>query len=150
MMMMIIKFLTAGLLISVINATDYAMSCVGYCDQRVAIYDAQDMSKCYCDNSCCDMNDCCSDKVAVCGDCTACCVDDCEFMPNGNYQSCETCNGYVSCVHRKKYDMPCPASLVWNVKTAGAGACQWTSSSCPKDPTTVPKCHGPNPQPCAP
>ncbi|KAK2179193.1 hypothetical protein NP493_508g01039 [Ridgeia piscesae] len=45
------------------------------------------------------------------------CVDDCTNVPDGHYQSCTTCNGYVSCVAGVKIDRPCaPASppLEWD------------------------------------
>ena len=61
------------------------------------------------------------------------CVSDCKGMANGDYQSCKTCVGFVSCSNGRYFDMPCAPNhpgqkpLVWDdVKKR----CEWTSSTC--------------------
>ena len=55
------------------------------------------------------------------------CVSSCSDKPNGDYQSCETCNGYVTCSNGESYERPCPAKLVWDdVKKR----CEATSTTC--------------------
>lgn len=58
------------------------------------------------------------------------CVKECHFMCPGNYHSCETCKGYVSCSHGNISPLrPCQNSyLVWddNLKR-----CESESSTCP-------------------
>ncbi|XP_046549407.1 integumentary mucin C.1-like [Haliotis rubra] len=44
----------------------------------------------------------------------ASCVSDCTGLGNGNYQSCERCDGFVVCTNGNKYHSPCPAGLLWN------------------------------------
>ena len=56
------------------------------------------------------------------------CVSDCTDKPNGDYQSCEGCNVYVTCSNGILHpNRPCPANLVWddNLKR-----CEWTSTTC--------------------
>ena len=56
------------------------------------------------------------------------CVSDCNGMQNGDYQSCLSCDVYLTCSNGLTYDnRPCPADLVWddNLKR-----CEWTSSTC--------------------
>ena len=61
------------------------------------------------------------------------CVADCSRMPDGHYQSCKTCNGYVSCSGGILYDRDCPAGLVWDdVKKR----CEWYSTTCDIRSTT--------------
>ena len=62
------------------------------------------------------------------------CVSDCSGMTDGDYQSCKTCEGYVSCSNGYYFDRPCAPNhpgakpLVWDdVKKR----CEWTSSTCP-------------------
>ena len=59
------------------------------------------------------------------------CVSDCSGMPNGDYQSCETCERFVTCSNGHYYDMPCAPSdppLVWDdVKKR----CEYESTTCP-------------------
>ena len=61
------------------------------------------------------------------------CVSDCRGIPDGDYQSCKTCEGYVSCSNGRYFDRPCARNhpgekpLVWDdVKKR----CEWTSSTC--------------------
>ena len=55
------------------------------------------------------------------------CVSDCSGMPNGDYQSCKTCKGYVFCSKDVLYDMPCAPPTVWDdVKKR----CEFESSTC--------------------
>ena len=70
------------------------------------------------------------------------CVSDCSGMPNGDYQSCKTCEGFVSCSNGHYYDMPCAPNhpgekpLVWDdVKKR----CDYESTTCPstKPPSTT-------------
>ena len=69
------------------------------------------------------------------------CVSDCSGMANGDYQSCETCEGFVSCSNGDKYEMPCAPSdppLVWDdVKKR----CEYESTTCP--PTSPPSTASP-------
>ena len=49
-------------------------------------------------------------------------------MSDGDYQSCLSCDVYLTCSNGLTYDnRPCPADLVWddNLKR-----CEWTSSTC--------------------
>ena len=55
------------------------------------------------------------------------CVSTCRHISNGDYQSCNTCAGYVTCVHGLLYERSCPADLVWDDVQ---GRCEWTSSTC--------------------
>ncbi|XP_071111190.1 uncharacterized protein [Haliotis cracherodii] len=57
------------------------------------------------------------------------CVSNCNGMADGNYESCNGCNVYVTC-HAGILldDRPCPAGLVFNSNTKG---CDYTSPSCP-------------------
>ena len=59
------------------------------------------------------------------------CVSDCSHMPQGDYQSCKTCAGFVFCSNGLLYDMPCGADFVWDDVTK---RCEWESMTCP--PTT--------------
>jgi subtilisin-like proprotein convertase family protein len=71
---------------------------------------------------------------------TVCCVDSCSGMANGNYQSCSTCEGYVSCSNGYTFNMPCaPANppLVWDDT---AQTCAFTSTTCPYNPASVAQC----------
>lgn len=63
------------------------------------------------------------------------CVSDCKHWVNGHYQSCETCNGYVSCANQILYKRSCPANLVWDDH---AKQCLYISTTCPP-PITTPK-----------
>jgi len=43
------------------------------------------------------------------------CVSDCSGLDSGDYQSCVSCNQYVTCVHGSIVDnRPCPAKMVWD------------------------------------
>ncbi|XP_062603079.1 uncharacterized protein LOC134264818 [Saccostrea cucullata] len=63
------------------------------------------------------------------------CVKDCKQVPkDGNYQSCYTCEGYVSCTGTKLDNMSCPladpisnSSLVWDDKNK---TCTHRSNTC--------------------
>lgn len=56
------------------------------------------------------------------------CVDHCDRMCDGDYQSCETCNGYVTCANRKLHPRDCPNRfLVWDDQTK---TCESVSSTC--------------------
>ena len=61
------------------------------------------------------------------------CVSDCNGMPDGDYQSCKTCEGYVSCSNGRYFDRPCAPNhpgekpLVWDDMKK---RCEWTSSTC--------------------
>ena len=57
------------------------------------------------------------------------CVSSCAGVANGDYQSCNGCNVYVTCSNGIKYDnRPCPASLVWDDFEK---RCEYTSDTCP-------------------
>jgi len=57
------------------------------------------------------------------------CVRSCENKTDGSYQSCETCEGYISCSNGFLYNMTCPDDeyLVWNDNTK---RCEYTSPTC--------------------
>ena len=42
------------------------------------------------------------------------CVEDCTGKYNGDYQSCETCSGYVSCWDEELTAQLCPDFLLWD------------------------------------
>ena len=59
------------------------------------------------------------------------CVSSCTGMPDGDYQSCNGCNVYVTCSNEIIHDdRPCPDGLVWddNLKR-----CEWESTTCGTD-----------------
>lgn len=62
------------------------------------------------------------------------CVSDCKYWEDGHYQSCETCQGYVSCSNQVYYKRTCPANLVWD---DNAKQCLYTSTTCPPPQTTT-------------
>ena len=46
------------------------------------------------------------------------CVSSCSGITPGNYQSCVTCLGYVSCAAGEiLYNMPCPTGTEWDDST---------------------------------
>nr|XP_034304840.1 uncharacterized protein LOC105323013 isoform X6 [Crassostrea gigas] len=60
------------------------------------------------------------------------CVKDCTFMCRGDYQSCETCKGYVSCEYGYLSKRICinprlNITLFWDDKLKG---CEFESSTC--------------------
>lgn len=65
------------------------------------------------------------------------CVNNCTNHPDGDYQSCYTCDGYVSCGGHVLYNRNCSGGhpnkpLLWdNIK----GTCEETSHTC--DPTYI-------------
>lgn len=61
------------------------------------------------------------------------CVSDCTHWVDGHYQSCETCQGYVSCSNQILYKRRCPPNLVWDDH---AKQCLYTSTTCPPLQTT--------------
>ncbi|XP_062607825.1 uncharacterized protein LOC134269637 [Saccostrea cucullata] len=48
-------------------------------------------------------------------------------LPNGHYQSCESCRKYVTCSNENMYDRDCPGVLVWDDV---AKQCLYTSTTC--------------------
>lgn len=63
------------------------------------------------------------------------CVSNCKHLLDGHYQSCETCNGYVTCSNQNCYKRTCPTNLVWDDH---AKQCLYNSTTCPS-PITTPK-----------
>nr|XP_034304730.1 uncharacterized protein LOC117682051 [Crassostrea gigas] len=59
------------------------------------------------------------------------CVDQCDSMCEGDYQSCSTCNGYVTCAHRILHQRDCSSGsdlhLVWDDNTK---TCESVSNTC--------------------
>ena len=56
------------------------------------------------------------------------CVSNCRKIRNGDYQSCDGCDVYVTCSNGLiTEDRPCAASLVWNDETR---QCAGTSPTC--------------------
>ena len=63
------------------------------------------------------------------------CVASCQGMPDGDYQSCDGCDVYVTCFNEVIYkNRPCPANLVWddNIKR-----CEWKSDTCTSDKGSI-------------
>ena len=60
------------------------------------------------------------------------CVNDCKGKPNGNYQSCKGCSGFVTCANEILYEQSCAGNLVWDdrKKTCAekSGTCSTTIS----------------------
>ena len=67
--------------------------------------------------------------VSTGSDCiTSCLVDD-SYLPNGFYQSCESCNGFARCIDGVLHDgMPCPPGTVWD--DGLNKRCEYSSSTC--------------------
>ena len=81
------------------------------------------------------------------------CVSDCSGVADGDYQSCKTCEGYVSCSNGYYFDRPCPDNrpgekpLVWDdVKKR----CEYESTTCPSDPATTSPPQSSSPSPSTP
>ncbi|XP_065941686.1 uncharacterized protein [Magallana gigas] len=59
------------------------------------------------------------------------CVDQCDSMCDGDYQSCSTCNGYVTCANRILWQRDCSSGsnwhLVWDDNTK---TCESVSNTC--------------------
>merc|ERR1712004_724029 len=56
------------------------------------------------------------------------CVSSCAGMADGDYQACDTCDGFIKCSNERLFYFECAqAGLVWddNVKR-----CEWESSTC--------------------
>ncbi|XP_078312840.1 A disintegrin and metalloproteinase with thrombospondin motifs adt-1-like [Crassostrea virginica] len=60
--------------------------------------------------------------------CNGACVSDCTNWEDGNYQSCKTCRGFVTCAHNQLFDRDCPGNLVWDDIVR---RCEYTSRTCP-------------------
>lgn len=57
------------------------------------------------------------------------CVDQCYNICDGDYQSCWTCKGYVTCANRILWRRNCSDShLVWDDNTK---RCESVSNTCP-------------------
>lgn len=56
------------------------------------------------------------------------CVDQCDSMCDGDFQSCATCNGFVTCANRILWQRNCSDSyLVWDDNTK---RCESVSNTC--------------------
>ena len=56
------------------------------------------------------------------------CIRSCDGLPDGDYQSCNTCHGYVTCANGKTFDnRPCPSGLEWD---DNENKCLASSSTC--------------------
>ncbi|XP_078334725.1 uncharacterized protein LOC111119580 isoform X2 [Crassostrea virginica] len=55
------------------------------------------------------------------------CVGDCYNICDGDFQSCNTCTGYITCANRNLYNRPCFGNLVWDDTTK---TCEATSNTC--------------------
>nr|XP_022317354.1 uncharacterized protein PFB0145c-like [Crassostrea virginica] len=55
------------------------------------------------------------------------CVADCYNICDGDFQSCNTCTGYITCANRNLYNRPCFGNLVWDDTTK---SCEATSNTC--------------------
>ena len=54
-------------------------------------------------------------------------ISSCAGRSDGDYQSCKTCHGFVSCSNENLYEMPCAANLVFDDKKK---LCDYTSATC--------------------
>ena len=59
----------------------------------------------------------------------SCVGESCDGLPAGNYQSCYTCRGYVTCAGPGHFPIlrPCPANLVWDDRKK---RCAYRSKTC--------------------
>ncbi|XP_076073671.1 uncharacterized protein LOC143045209 [Mytilus galloprovincialis] len=57
------------------------------------------------------------------------CITKCTKNMLGYFQSCDSCEAYVTCVFRVKYDRKCPGTLKWNDKTK---ECDFITPTCEK------------------
>nr|XP_022313855.1 uncharacterized protein LOC111118599 [Crassostrea virginica] len=55
------------------------------------------------------------------------CVADCYNICNGDFQSCNTCTGFITCTNHNLYNRPCFGNLVWDDTTK---TCEATSNTC--------------------
>ena len=55
------------------------------------------------------------------------CVTSCRGRANRDFQSCAGCDVFVTCSNSAKYDMDCPAGLVWDDEIM---RCEWQSTTC--------------------
>merc|ERR1712227_301723 len=57
------------------------------------------------------------------------CVSDCSLVPTGDYQSCQGCNIYASCLGGNLIDnRPCPVGTQWDDDSK---ECVYRSKTCP-------------------
>ena len=62
-------------------------------------------------------------------------MSSCEGHEDGNFQSCNGCDVYITCSYGVATDnRPCPAGLVWNDNIHN---CDWTSPTCQGGQTQV-------------
>ncbi|XP_062575468.1 uncharacterized protein LOC134237373 [Saccostrea cucullata] len=61
------------------------------------------------------------------------CQESCLRVPDGNYQSCDTCHGYVTCANNYYFTMNCPETLKWDDNKK---SCERTSETCNRDDFT--------------
>jgi len=54
-------------------------------------------------------------------------INYCNNMPDGNFQSCNTCYGYAACTAGALIMMPCPTNLLFDDTMK---QCLFTSSTC--------------------
>ncbi|XP_055996161.1 uncharacterized protein LOC125647708 [Ostrea edulis] len=69
---------------------------------------------------------CCGNRVNIT---VRDCVDNCTNVDDHDYQSCNTCNGYVTCSNGRLSNMTCPGKLVWDDYNK---TCEWNSTTCSK------------------
>merc|ERR1711988_1252433 len=63
------------------------------------------------------------------------CVSSCAGMPDGDYQACYTCDGFIKCSNERLFYFECAqAGLVWD---DNAKRCEWESSTCHVEPETT-------------
>ena len=58
------------------------------------------------------------------------CVEKCGNKVVGYFQSCDSCERYVVCIHGIKYDRSCPDGRQWNDTTK---SCERTTPTCHSD-----------------
>ncbi|XP_055996160.1 uncharacterized protein LOC125647711 [Ostrea edulis] len=68
---------------------------------------------------------CCGNRVNIT---VGLCVDDCTNVDDGDYQSCRTCHGYITCSNQLIFRRNCSDSfLVWDDILK---RCEWNSDTC--------------------
>jgi len=65
----------------------------------------------------------------------ATCVSSCDGVEDGNYQSCQTCSGYITCSNGFLHDMPCaPEGTAWDDETK---RCEYDSATCTEEDSSL-------------
>ncbi|WP_018692612.1 chitin binding peritrophin-A domain-containing protein [Algicola sagamiensis] len=57
------------------------------------------------------------------------CIEQCKGLPDGNYQSCQSCQNFATCISGQIYEHQCPEGLEYD---ASFDLCTYQSSTCPE------------------